>query len=103
MTRKSRAAFVHIKGLLAKSFELVIMNEEDPLILYTESFRKGIWRFLNAAAKLNRKNSDFCIIHPIGSGYSLGNHGPGTLCIRQLCQATWSLFIGKAFNSSYRP
>ena len=31
---------------------------------------------------------------------SLGNHGIGTLCFCLLCQATWSISIGKAFHSS---
>ncbi len=42
MTQEGRAAFAHIKGLLAKSSQLVIMNEEDPLFLYTDASTKAI-------------------------------------------------------------
>ena len=35
------AAFSHIKDLLSQSSQLVIMNEEDPLILHTDASTKG--------------------------------------------------------------
>jgi len=41
MTHEGRAAFAHIKGLLAKSSQLVIMNEKDPLFLYTDASTKA--------------------------------------------------------------
>ena len=42
MTQKGRAAFAHIKELLAKSSQLVIMNEKDPRSLYTDASTKAI-------------------------------------------------------------
>ena len=39
---QGQAAFAHIKGLMAKSSQTVIMNEEDPLILYTDASTKAI-------------------------------------------------------------
>jgi len=42
MSHEGRAAFSHIKDLLSQSSQLVIMNEEDPLILYTDASTKAI-------------------------------------------------------------
>jgi len=42
MTQEGRAAFVLIKDLLSKSSQLVIMNEQDPLILYTDASTRAI-------------------------------------------------------------
>ena len=36
MTQEGRAAFALIKDLLSKSLQLVIMNEQDPLILLVQ-------------------------------------------------------------------
>ena len=44
--RMTRAAFVNIKGLMAKSSQIVKMNEKDSLILYTDAFTKAIGGFL---------------------------------------------------------
>ena len=41
-TQEGRAAFALIKDLLSKSSLLVIMNEEDPIILYTDASAKAI-------------------------------------------------------------
>ena len=51
MINEGRAAFSHIKRLLAKSSQLVIMNEEDPQILYTDASTKAIGDCHNAVAK----------------------------------------------------
>ena len=42
MTWNSRAAFVHIKGILAESSQLVILNEKDPFIHFTDASTKAI-------------------------------------------------------------
>ena len=42
MTQKGRAAFALIKDLILNSSQLVIMNEEDPLILYTDANTRAI-------------------------------------------------------------
>ena len=42
MSQEGRAAFSHIKDLLSQSSQLMIMNEEDPLILYTDASTKAI-------------------------------------------------------------
>jgi len=42
MTHEGRSAFAHIKGLLAKLSQLVIINEKDPLILCTDSSTRAL-------------------------------------------------------------
>ena len=42
MSQEGRVAFAHIMDLLSHSTRLVIMNEEDPLILYTDASSKAI-------------------------------------------------------------
>ena len=42
MSQEGRAAFSLIQDLLSQSSQLVIMNEEDPLILYTDASTKAI-------------------------------------------------------------
>ena len=41
MTQEGRVAFALIKDLL-KSSQLVIMNEEDPVVLYTDASTRAI-------------------------------------------------------------
>jgi len=53
MTNEDRAAFSHINELLDKSSQLIIMNEEDPLILYADASIKEIGGVLNTVAKRN--------------------------------------------------
>jgi len=68
MTQVGRATFALIKGLLAKSSLLVIMNEEDPLILYTDASTRGI----DADPRWDRKAGNLRVSCPIGSSDSLG-------------------------------
>ena len=42
LSQEGQAAFAHIKDLLSQSSQLVIMNEEDLLILYTDASTKEI-------------------------------------------------------------
>ena len=46
MTPEARDAFLRVKDLLVNASQLVIMNETDPLILYTEASTVSIGRVL---------------------------------------------------------
>ena len=46
MSQDGSATFAHIKDLLSQSYQLVIMNEEDPFILYSDANTKAIGRVL---------------------------------------------------------
>ena len=54
MSQEGRAAFAHIKDLLSQSSQLVIMNEEDPLILYTDVSTKAIMQVQNGIENSSR-------------------------------------------------
>ena len=72
MPQQGRAAFAYIKDLLSYSSQLVIMNEGDPLILYTGASKKAIGGVL-----MQVQNSI-----ELRTGHALGYRGVGTLCIR---------------------
>ena len=42
MTQEARDEFVCVKDLLVECTQLVIMKEEDPLLLYTDTSAKAI-------------------------------------------------------------
>jgi hypothetical protein len=96
MTEEGRAVFAHIKGLLAKSSQVVIMNEEDPLFLYTDASTKSIGGVLMQLQNGIEKPVIF-VSHILSD--SLGNHGVGTLCFRLLCETTKSLSTGQTIYS----
>ena len=103
MTQEGRAAFAHIKRLLAhQASQLVIMNEEDPLILYTNVSTKAIRGVLMQLENGIEKLVIF-VSHILSDQATLANHGVGTLCFRLLCKTTCSQSKRKDFYSSYRP
>ena len=97
MTPEARDAFFRVKDLLVNAAELVIMNETDPLIFYTDASTVSIlfyWWSLDEREKWNRETHHFHIPHLVGSSDALGNYGTGALRIRE---ATQSLLDGQTF------
>jgi len=72
------------------------MNEEDPLILYTDASTKAIGGVLMQLQNGIEKPVIF-VSHILSE--QTGNYGVGTICLRLLCEATWSISIGKFFHS----
>ena len=105
MSQEGRAAFAHIKDLLSQSSQLVIMNEEDPLILYTDASTKAIGGVHHQVAYASSKgNREACNLHfsfSLRSGHALGYHGIGTLRVRLLCEESHTLPTWKAIHSSH--
>ena len=79
MTQKGRAAFALIKDLILNSSQLIIMNEEDLLILYTDASTRAIGG----------------VLMQIQDGIDL--------CICLLCQDSCSLLVGQAFYDPNGP
>ena len=71
MSQEDRAAFSS-KDLLSQSSQLVIINEEDPLILYTDSSTKAISGVLEQVQNGIEKPVIFAS-HALGSGHTLGS------------------------------
>ena len=77
MSQEGRVAFSLIKDLLSQSSQLVIMNEEDPSILYTYANPRAIGGVLMQVQNGETHNLRFT--YSLRSDHSLGNHGIVTL------------------------
>ena len=85
MTQQARDEFFPVKDLLANSAQLVIMNEEDPLLLYTDASTKAIGGILMQVQNGIEIPVIFILISCLRSSDSLGNHGARALFFRLLC------------------
>ena len=96
MTEEGRAAFAHIKGLLAQSSQLVIMNKEDPLILYTDASTEAIECVLMQLQ--NGIEKPVIFISNFLSDQAT-RWGIMELELYVFVYLTWSIFIEKTFRS----
>ena len=64
MSQEGRAVFALIKDPLSQSSQLVIMNEEDPLILYTDASKKERYRSHKSWSHKLSNYKDFILVVP---------------------------------------
>ena len=92
MTPEARNAFNRVKDLLANASQLVIMNETDPLILYTDASTVSI----DAGAKWSGKPHHFHFTYLVGSSDAMGELElyAFVYCVKQLTP----YLMGKLFT-----
>ena len=71
MTLEAKYAIFRVKDLLVNASQLMIMNETNSLVLYTDANRWSI----DAITKWHRKTNYFYFSYLVGSSDEMGNHG----------------------------
>ena len=99
MTLEARDVFFRVKDLLVNASQLVLMNETDPLILYTDASAVPIGGVLQNGVE----NPSFLFLISCRINHEMRNHGARVVRFRLLRQTTYSLSYGKTLYSEDGP
>ena len=95
----SKRCVFWIKDLLVNASQLVIMNENEPLVLYADASTISVGGVLVQEQKeWNRNTNHIHLSHRVGSSNEMGYHGARVVCFRFLRQyeilSSYTLSLG---------